>query len=553
MTNSASDTHAALTSQLQAVVASQKALAWTTPALSASLDSVTASVAKIGATLSLSATAASAASSSSGAGSGVKTDALSLGVGVSAATAASLSAGVSLGIGFSASASIAAALNTNLHTSIALVADLQRKLTGLNAQSASMAGTNGVMPPGRAADSSSVDAAIRALSSNLDEAQSQAQAQAPPAPIELITGELRMSRMGAWYADVATDDETALSGKITFSIDEQSFTGTVVPTNTGIDGSRARCRIAAGNGRHAAIISGKSYTGGAGVRVGAVLRDILHDCGEDLSDLADGPTLDRTLPRWHVSEGPAHAALVDLADAAGCSWRTLRDGKIWFGPETWPIVTPDHRVVDEDYSAGALTLAPDTPDMVPGVVFNGIRVEHVIHHLGPTLRSEIRADHPAAALTRFLAGQRRGVDYSRDWPCKVVTQNTDGTVQLLPDDDVMKARGLDHVPIRYGIPGFVAKIKNGARCHLAFAGGDPSRPFAHNWEPDKDAVESVEFQTSGRSAGVARIGDALQIFFAPGVPIPISGTLSGASFAGIITIATPLVGVVQSGNPSFKA
>ena len=545
MTTTALDS---LTVKLTALITTQKSHPWTTPALAAKLDSAQAAVAGIAATTKL------ATSSSSAPTPVAKTDALSLGVGVSAATAASIKAGISLGVGFSASTSIAASFTSSLTAAIGLVAGLERELGALNTSSAAIAGPNGVMPPGRAADSAGVDAALRSLTSKLTEAQGQAAAQAPPAEVSPLTAEIRMSRMGAWQAELATDDETALTGKISCAIDEQTFVGTVLPSNTGIDGSRARCRVVAGNGRHEAEITGKSYTGGAGVRVGAVLRDILHDCGEDLSDLSDGPTLDRYLPRWHVSSGPANQALTDLAESVGCSWRFLRDGTVWFGPETWPEVTPDHRVVDEDWSAGALMLAPDTPDMVPGVVFQGTRIEHVIHHLGEHLRTEVRSSSPATALKKFLGGQRRQADYSTEWPCEVVTQNPDGTLQLLPDDDVMKARGLDKVPIRYPCPGMRIRVKPGARCHLAFAGHDPARPFAHNWEQGDEFVEFVDFTAGGRSAPIGRQGDSILIYFTPGVPIPVTGTLTppGTAFTGLITIATPLIGAIQTGNPKFR-
>lgn len=541
-----------LTAKLSALVTTQKSHPWTTPTHAAKLDAAQSAVAGIAATVKL--TAGVSAGASAGAGAGVKTDALSLGVGVSAKTAAALSAGVSLGIGFSASVSIAASFTANLRAAISLVAGLERELATLNTASAAIAGPNGVMPPGRSVDGAGVDSALASLTSKLGEAQGQATAQAPPIPRSPLTAEIRMSRLGAWQAELATDDEDTLTGKISFEIDEQTFVGTVLPSNSGIDGSRARCRVVAGNGRHEAVISGKSYTAGAGVRVSAVLRDILHDCGEDLSDLSDGPTLDGYLPRWHVSEGPANQALSDLAEKVGCSWRFLRDGTVWFGPETWPEVTPEHRVVDEDWSAGALMLAPDTPDMVPGVVFQGTRIEHVIHHLGTTLRTEVRASSPATALNKFLGGQRRQVDYSREWPCRVVTQNPDDSLQLLPDDDAMRARGLDHVPIRYPFPGMRIRVKPGARCHLAFAGGDPARPFAHNWESGDDFVESVEFTADGRSAPIAREGDALQMFADPATPIPIIGSLAGTPIVGgFITILSPFIGVIQTGNPKLRA
>ncbi len=72
----------------------------------------------------------------------------------------------------------------------------------------------------------------------------------------------------------------------------------------------------------------------------------------------------------------------------------------------------------------------------------------------------------------------------------------------------MKSSGLDHVPIRYGLPGVKALIKNGARCHLAFAAGDPSRPFVGSWEYDPSKVQLLSMLDGERS--FARVGDIVQ-------------------------------------------
>jgi hypothetical protein len=543
----------ALTAKLTAAVTAQKKLGWTTPAHKKKLDAAQASMAAV--TTTIAASVKASAKIGAGAKAGAKTDALSLGVGVSAKTAAAVSAGVSLGIGFSASASLSAKLVTTLHSATAAVAKLNVAFSSMNAASAKVAGTNGVMPPGRAVDSGGVDSAFRELDGHLSQSQSQASALVPPTPKSPVTLEVRMARKGCWFADLATDDETPLSGKVNFEVDEKVFVGTVDPQNTGIDGSRARCRIIGGNGGLRNQISGKSYTGAAGVQVKTIVRDILHECGEDLSDLSDGTTLDQYLPRWHVSAGTGEDALTDLAKAVGAEWRVLRNGEVWFGVELWPEVTTDHRVLDEDWSNGAVTLAPDAPDLVPGVVFQGQRIEYVTHTVDAgKLRTEVRKDHPRAALDQFLSKLRRDVDYSREWPCKVITQNPDYTLQLLPDDDAMKAAGLDKVPIRYGLPGMRAKLKSGARCHLAFAAGDPKRPFAHNWEHDDEFVESVEITVGGRSAAIARVGDPVDVFFATGVPIPIVGgigvppAVTPIAPGTFITLTAPCQAVIAAGN-----
>lgn len=553
----------ALQQRSDSLLRSQRAKAWNTPKLKRQLDELEQSVSLLGGTIALSATA-----TASTGGQGVATDALSLGVGVSASAAASLSAGISLGIGVSASASLTAQLTVSIHAAISAVATLEGQLVAYNAEAAGKAGTNGVLPPFAKVDSGNVDSAFRGLNTKLADSQRKAYAAAPPKTITPITAELRMNRIGAWHADLEVDAEDALAGLVSFEVDGLVFTGTVVPDKSGLNGTRSRAQIVSGKGGISGDVQARSYTQSTGVKAGTIVRDILSDCGEDLSDLSDGPTLDKRLDRWHTVEGPASHALTRLADACGASWRMMRDGSVWFGEETWPEVKPDGALLDEDWSGGCLTLAAETPNLVPGTVYNGQRVEQVTHHIGSNLRTEARVNSPSSAMTKALAGVRRDIDYSREYPCEVVTQNSDGTLQLLPDDAVMKARGLDKVPIRYGIPGIKATVAKGARCHLAFAAGDPSRPFVCSWEydPDKVTINSI---FDGLQS-LARVGD-LVTTGGPGLVCTLTPvSLVGAPPNNAITMGMPCMisfsalpfltppeqipayGAISSGIPKFQ-
>lgn len=559
-----SDPFDALQSKLQALVTKQLALRWTPPAMAASLNAALASAATLGVTIKLASPLGNGAQPSAG----QKTDALSLGVGVSTNAAAKLSLGISLGIGVSGTASLLAQLTTGLHATISQVGTLQRNLDSFNVAASLKAGTNGVMPPGQKVEQGPVNSSLRGLHDQLGATQSKASAAAAGVPVEPIQAHLQHPRMGVWECSLHLDSDAVPTGKIKFQLDDLDFTGTVLPDHTGTDGPRAKCRVVGGNGHLSRIIPAHSYSGGTGVKVGTVVKDILKACGEDLSDLSDGPTLDRTLSRWHVNGGTAQQALTALADQIDAAWRVLRDGTVWFGEETWPEVAPEGTVTHEAWSEGHLTLASETPDMVPGTVYQGQKIEHVTHDYGTTLRTHVRTKG-GSAVSAFsgLIKHGRGIDFSREYPCKVVTQNPDGTLQLLPDDDVMKSAGLDHVPIRYGIPGIKATVASGARCHLAFAAGDSTRPFVCSWEYDPDKVVLNSIFDGLQS--LARVGDLVQSG-GPGtictlMPITLVGTPpNNAISAGIPCmisfsaipptplVATPLFGAVASGIPKFQ-
>lgn len=561
----------ALKSKLQALVTAQLALRWTPPAMAKSLQASLDSVAALEVTIKL----ANPAGNGSLPSSGQKTDALSLGVGVSAAAAAKLSAGISLGIGVSSTASLLTQLTTGLHSTISQIGTLQRDLDTFNASARLQAGTNGILPPGRKLEQGPVNSSLRGLHDQIGACQSKANAAADGVPVSPISAQIQHPRIGTWECALDLDVETPPTGKIKFQLDDIDFTGTVLSDHTGTDGARGKCRVVGGNGHLSRIIAAHSYSGGASVKVGTIVRDILHECGEDLSDLSDGPTLDKTLPRWHVSSGSARQALTALADAIDAAWRVLRDGTVWFGTETWPEVAPAGTLTHENWSDGHVILASDTPDMVPGTTYQGQQIEHVTHEYGTTLRSHLRTRGGSAvnALTGLLKNKQQ-IDYSREYPCKVVTQNPDGSLQLLPDDDIMRSAGLDHVQIRYGMPGFKAVVKNGARCHLAFAAGDPQRPFVGSWEYDPETVTLISSLDGSQSFG--RVGDLVQsggpgtiVTLIPLLPAPpnvLPGILAPALGIGLPYLisfsavpptllpptATPLFGAVASGIPRFQ-
>ena len=195
-----------------------------------------------------------------------------------------------------------------------------------------------------------------------------------------------------------------------------------------------------------------------------------------------------------------------------------------------------------------MTIAPDAPELVPGTTLNGMRVEQVVHTLGGKLRTEAHATAPN--LSRRLSELRRKLDYARLYPSTVALQNEDGTLQLLPDDPVMRARGLDKIKIRHGLPGVErVVVQPGARVMLGFDNGDPAKPFATSWdEGGHSSVSRIEIGQNAVEA--ARKGDSVEVPLPPAV---FSGTIGGAPASGVLTFPVmKTVGVVTSGTPKVR-
>ncbi len=312
-----------------------------------------------------------------------------------------------------------------------------------------------------------------------------------------------MPRAGAWHAEIESSDDVgppATAKGATITDDGVSFVGTVIPGRGGVIGGRWKGKIVGGAGGLTLTLDAKNYSSSVGVKVSQVVADILREAGETLSTTADQGTLGTGLGQhWERVSGPASRALVAVLDAIGAGFRVLADGSVWVGPETYPTATIDHVLLDEDWIAGVTDIAPTRPDLTPGVTFLGHRISYVVHKIEPdALRTEAYVNSPGNVLERIFGNLRTAIDYSRPYPCAVVSQNGDGTLQLDPDDKKLKGTGLDNVPIRCGIPAKV-EVSGGARCVLEFDAGDPKRPFVSAWETssvDKIRINSGAIPTA---------------------------------------------------------
>lgn len=93
-------------------------------------------------------------------------------------------------------------------------------------------------------------------------------------------------------------------------------------------------------------------------------------------------------------------------------------------------------------------------------------------------------DRLKKALVCFIERALQRVDYYALYTAKVVKQNTNGTLELQPEDARFQALlpGLTSVPIRYGIPGVKVEIPAGGRVAVGFEGGNPQFPVVVFWD-----------------------------------------------------------------------
>lgn len=194
-------------------------------------------------------------------------------------------------------------------------------------------------------------------------------------------GTLSMPLVGAWTADLLVEnDDDEPSGAVVLSIaGELELHGTVLRSLN--HRGMAQVRVVGGAGGLQKSAAPKFYRA---AKIGDVLRDLVTDAGETLSDTSDSSALSASLDYWTTITSPTGLMVAALMPSApgGTGWRVLPDGSLWVGPETWPDSgITEWAEISEDGCNAAIEVGLDAPVLVPGTLLGERKagsVEHTI-------------------------------------------------------------------------------------------------------------------------------------------------------------------------------
>ena len=192
----------------------------------------------------------------------------------------------------------------------------------------------------------------------------------------VISGSIRLPRIGAWTADLLISSPAAMSGKVDLVLSSSlTLKGTVA--RAGVLEQVLHARVVGGGNGLRSNVRPKHYTA-PNVRV--VLSDLLADVGETLSTSSDRAVLTSQLQHWSTFEMPAAAAIRCVLERAGVddvAWRILPDGTFWVGSETWPKTSVSDFIEVEGSSpeTEVLDLAMVAPGLLPGTELSGQRID----------------------------------------------------------------------------------------------------------------------------------------------------------------------------------
>lgn len=227
-----------------------------------------------------------------------------------------------------------------------------------------------------------------------------------------------------------------------------------------------------------------------------ILKELLEECGEVVGDLelpAD------PLPQWVRPGGPAADALHALMTRfPEHNWQVSPSGKVNAGPPIWQEFQTPIPLSASDPASG-VWLIPIVPAVLPGMHVTmtrgteefGKRITRVTHEI----EAYLSAGKPSSRLRTILGSgdgedtqptgaeavarrALRWVDYLALFPCTVIRDHGDHTLDLLPEHqglpEMVKVRMLQP------IAGARVKLKAGSQVLLQFQQGDPARPLVTN-------------------------------------------------------------------------
>ena len=143
-------------------------------------------------------------------------------------------------------------------------------------------------------------------------------------------------------------------------------------------------------------------------------------------------------------------------------------------------------------------------------------------------------------LHRLIDQRTRRLDYCALYPCTVVQQRADGTLDLSPETTALPAP--QAVPYRT-IPGVALTVPAGSRVLLGFEDADPARPVALLWE----LGTVTRLAVNGSSIRAAREGDgvAASVSMAAWMAAVTTKLNTGA---GVVPSAPGTLGTVAEGS-----
>jgi hypothetical protein len=313
----------------------------------------------------------------------------------------------------------------------------------------------------------------------------------------VIDLDLHLPLNGAWSAEVqvASDTELAPGDVLVLALPGLDLNCRVV--RAGIFAGRLRVRLTGGSTDWSAPQEVRHYRE---TTVGAVLADV--DVDLEVPDST-------RLPYWTRAPGTTGSTVQALATHLGVNWRVNPNETVRMSAEAPAAVdTTDLVEVARDAARGLVEAAPEFAVVLPGVLVGEDSVGDVLYRQSEDGAFRVRYYTEARArlrhaLERVIRWVMRDTLFLGLYTAQVIRQAADGSLDLLPTDDRLRAQGLQAVPIRHGLPGVTVQVPAGELILLGFDAGDPAQPYAalwHSGQATKITFGNMTIEAAGTKA-----------------------------------------------------
>ncbi len=348
---------------------------------------------------------------------------------------------------------------------------------------------------------------------------------------------------GGWRADMVLEAGTIPSGSIVLTVGTLAFNGAVERADFDA-AERPHVIVIGGLGWKGLVQKPISFQSDGGVRLSTVLAAIAKGAGQTIAQ----PT-DLTIGDYYevVASRPGepvhwYDVLNDLARGGYiATWRVDPDGVTRFTARTAAVVTARATVIRKDAAIKATTYGIDDPlQFLPGNTIDGtpIGAAHFQETHGK-LEVEIRAPESAGGVSSVHELVRRQValamqDLIRTYV--VASCADDGRCDLSPPADAKHLPDLKNVN-QWNMGAGKVIPPAGTLCTVMFRDFRKTRPIILGFE-----------LSAGPFPAIARVGDMVQAFMPPSMPITGVITPPGSSFTGVLTVPAPALGTIQTGS-----
>lgn len=195
---------------------------------------------------------------------------------------------------------------------------------------------------------------------------------------DALRAEIHIPKRGAWWANVSLDTRTVPTLKSTATItavNGLSLTGTIAKSGTFLDTTYVH--VVGGAGGVGALVGPFAFQN---CLLGDPLNAVLSAARETPSATMSQTLTRMNLGTWTCTQKHTARLLDELCYVAQqqlggeVNWRTLADGTLWMGQETWPSASlPSGADVILQHPVNPwFEIACETPALLPGVNLSDI-------------------------------------------------------------------------------------------------------------------------------------------------------------------------------------